>query len=98
MMKVIPHIAIDVKICNKNNCEITSYGKGNNGKIYSPDIFTNGRKCPENDAKCKIWEKQAQQDLRLLTVHPEVETCEGQGCYHAKSNLNNLTFQMGISG
>ncbi len=53
IMRFIPHIAIDVKVCNYTTCKINSYGKAQNSKIYSPDIFTSGRECQKNNTKCK---------------------------------------------
>jgi len=41
----IPHVAIDVRECDEDTCEINSYGLVSNSKIYSPDILTFGRKC-----------------------------------------------------
>ena len=48
-MNYIPHMAIEVKSCNdiKEMCFINSYGKAKNGKIYSPDLLTEGRDCGE---------------------------------------------------
>ena len=31
---------------------MTSYGKLNNGKVYSPDILTEGRNCSDLNMKC----------------------------------------------
>jgi hypothetical protein len=53
MMWFIPHVAMDVKVCNYTTCKINSYGKAENSKIYSPDILTIGRVCIKNSTKCR---------------------------------------------
>tara|TARA_B100001093_G_C26467310_1_gene859015 strand:+ start:149 stop:709 length:561 start_codon:yes stop_codon:yes gene_type:complete len=55
--RFFPHVAVDVKKCYSmydtyhRYCEIFSYGKLSNGKVYSPDILTVGRNC--TNKKCK---------------------------------------------
>ena len=46
-LQFLPHMAVEVRDCNndKQVCTVTSYGKAKNGKIYSPDILTEGRYC-----------------------------------------------------
>ena len=46
-LQVFPHMAVEVRDCNNEDqvCTVTSYGKAKNGKIYSPDILTEGRFC-----------------------------------------------------
>ena len=52
-LQVLPHMAVEVRDCNNQDqiCSVTSYGKAKNGKIYSPDILTEGRYCFKK--KCK---------------------------------------------
>lgn len=52
-LQFVPHMAIQVRTCDNINelCNLTTYGKAKNGKIYSPDILTEGRQC--STKKCK---------------------------------------------
>lgn len=53
LLQSFPHVAIEIQRCTDSFCYETTVGKANNGKIYSPDIFTVGRICKNNSSKCK---------------------------------------------
>ena len=61
--RIIPHVAIEVRVFDNTICIDNTYGLVDNSKVYSPDILTSGRTCASYKSKCKNNCKPCRKDI-----------------------------------